>query len=646
MAAEPVFFRDLAYIFVAAVVGGGLAWVARQPLILGYVVGGLLISPFTPGPSVSEVHPFETFAEIGVILLMFSLGIEFTLRDLLRVRWVAMVGGPLGMALSITLGFVAAGLVGLPPVGALVVGLVVCITSSMVVVRLLMDRGELHASHGRVCVGISLVEDLAAVVIIVLIPALGALEPGRFVALARALGTSIAILVPFFWLAAKVLPPLMTRVARTHNSELFLLVALAIGLGTAAVTQAVGLSLALGAFLAGLIISESDYAHETLARLLSLRDTFVALFFVTIGAVINPAAVLDNLRLLMAMVGVIVVGNFVIWTSVVRLFGFPLGTAARVAVSFTQIGEFSFIFVQVARGAGHVGADVYNTTLAASLLTILINAALVRWIPDLIRWLRLGHPAETAAGEGEAPREHVVLCGFGRIGSAIAEALETFEVRYVVVEIDPDIARGLRQRGIPCVFGDASQRRLLEAAGAERAALVVVSLPEVERVHLAVRHARALNARVPILARAHSASAHERVLAAGATEVIQPEMEAAGTLIRHALARLALPRTRVLEYLGRFRDALQEIPESGSDEEGLPQVREVVVGSGLLADESLQEARVRERFGVTVLAVARGDGQVVRHPDAETILRSGDRVRVFGLPEQIAAFVVALREGK
>src|SRR3990167_4899779 len=219
MAAEPVFFRDLAYIFVAAVVGGGLAWVARQPLILGYVVWGLLISPFTPGPSVSEVHPFETFAEIGVILLMFSLGIEFTLRDLLRVRWVAMVGGPLGMALSITLGFVAAGLVGLPPVAALVVGLVVCITSSMVVVRLLMDRGELHASHGRVCVGISLVEDLAAVVVIVLIPALGALEPGRFVALARALGTSIAILVPFFWLAARVLPPLMARVARTHNSS-------------------------------------------------------------------------------------------------------------------------------------------------------------------------------------------------------------------------------------------------------------------------------------------------------------------------------------------------------------------------------------------------------------------------------------------
>jgi K+:H+ antiporter len=645
MAGESAFFRDLAYIFVAAVVGGGLAYWARQPLILGYVVGGLLISPFTPGPSVSEVHPFETFAEIGVILLMFSLGIEFSLRDLLRVRWVAMAGGPLGMALSIALGFLVAGLVGLPPVAAIVVGLVVSITSSMVLVRLLMDRGELHGGHGRVSVGISLVEDLAAVVIIVLIPALGALEPGRFVALARALGTSIAILIPFFWLAARVLPPLMTRVARTHNQELFLLVALAIGLGTAAVTQAIGLSLALGAFLAGLIISESDFAHETLARVLSLRDAFVALFFVTIGAVIDPATVLDNVRLLLAMVGVIVVGNFGVWTVVVRLFGYPLGTAARVAVGFTQIGEFSFIFVQVARNAGHVGSDVYNTVLAASLVTILINAALVRWIPDLIRWLRLGHPAEMPPGHGPAPRAHVILCGFGRIGSAIAEALETFEVPYVAVEIDPDIARGLRQRGIPCLFGDASQRRLLEAAGAATAALVVVALPDVERVHLAVRHVRALNPGVPILARAHVASAHERLVEAGATEVIQPEMEAAGTLIRHALGRLALPRTRVLEYLGRFRDALQEAPESGSDQEGLPQVREVVVGAGLLADESLQEARVRERFGVTVLAVHRADGQIVRHPDAETILRARDRVRVFGLPEQIASFIVALRDG-
>jgi CPA2 family monovalent cation:H+ antiporter-2 len=641
MGGESVFFRDLAYIFVAALVGGGLAWIARQPLILGYVVGGLLINPLTPGPSVAEVHPFETFAEIGVVLLMFSLGIEFSLRDLLRVRRVAVLGGTLGMSGSIGLGFAATLLLGLPPVQALVVGFAVSIASSMVLVRMLMDRGEQSSRHGRIAVGISLMEDLAAVILLVLVPALGALEPGRLLAIARALGTGAAILVPFFWLAAKVLPPVMTRVARTHDQELFLLVALAFGFGTAAVTRSAGLSLALGAFLGGLIISESDYAHETLARVLPLRDAFVALFFVTIGAVIDPAAVLGNLPLLGTMMGLIVAGNFMVWTAVVWLFGSPLGTAVRVAVSFTQIGEFSFLVVQVARDAGHVGPEVYNTTLAAALLTILLNAALVRWIPDLIRLLRLGHPAERP-DERETAGRYVVLCGFGRVGSAVAEALATFAVRYVAIDIDPDVVQSLRRRGIPSLFGDASHRRLLVAAGAARAALVVLALPDTGRAHLAVRHVRAINPDAPILARAHEPGAHERLRAAGATEVIEPEMEAAATLIRHALRRLALPSERVREYLGRLREAVDETFPPAPAGPGLPEVREVVVEGGSLAGEALRESRVRERFGVSVLTVIRVDGTTVHHPGPDTVMGAGDRLRVFGLADQIASFAAAI----
>jgi CPA2 family monovalent cation:H+ antiporter-2 len=641
MVTDPVLFRDLAYVFVVAVLAAVLARLARQPLILGYVVAGVLVSPLTPGPSVADIHTFELFAEIGVVLLMFSIGIEFSLRDLLRVKWIAIVGGPLGILLSVALGLGVGGLLGWPAIQGVVVGMVVSVASTMVLARLLLDRGELHTRHGRIMIGITLVEDLAVVVLIVLVPRLGALDTERVISIGAALGLGAAILVPFFYLAAKVVPPILTHVARMHSREVFLLVALAIALGAAAVTQAVGLSLALGAFLAGLLISESDYAHETLARLLPIRDVFVALFFITVGALINPGAVFENPALLGVIVALVVAAKFVIWTGVVALFGQPLWTAVLVGVGLTQIGEFSFILISVARAAGHVGDDIYNAILAASLLTILGNALLVRWVPDWISKARVGREQELPLGDADAKdlAGHVVVCGLGRVGTEVAEALEAFRVPYVAIDIDPDVVRNVRRRGVRCLFGDASNDHILEAASVDRAALVIVAVPEIERAYLAVRHVKARNPQVPILARAHDTAGRERLIAAGATEVIQPEVEAGATLIRHALRRLALPRDSVLAYLERFRVAMEDAPSGAAPGEALPQISDVFLGeSPRLADQSLRDARIRERFAVTIVALTRANGDFVLHPAAETILRPGDSVRVFGRPAQIEAF--------
>lgn len=557
---DPLFFRDLASVFVAAVIGGGLAWIARQPLILGYVLGGIVIGPFTPGPVVSDLHTFELFAEIGVVLLMFSIGIEFSVKDLMRVKWVALAGGPLGILMSIGLSAGVGHLIGWSVTQSIVIGAVISMASTMVLARLLLDRGELQSKHGRVMIGITLVEDLAVVAMTVLLPALGTFEPGRVALIAQALGKALLILAPFGYFAAKVIPPIMTRVAKTQNQELFLLVALAIGLGTAAVTQMAGLSLALGAFLAGLIISGSDYGHETLARLLSLRDVFVAMFFVTIGILIDPHVILDNLPLLGTMIALIMVGKWVIWTTVVRLFGYSLATAVLVGVGLTQIGEFSFVLVQAARTAGHVGSDVYNATLAASLLTILLNAALVRYVPAWIGRRRLARePRDLVSqpSEHERLRRHVVLCGFGRVGNALGKALDVFNIPYLVIERDPDIIRRLRVRGTPCLYGDASHRELLTTAGTADALMVIVALPEIEPAALTVRRARALNPRVPILARAHGRTEAAKLTAVGSTEVIQPEVEAAATLIRRALSHLAVPKAPILEYVDRYRASPQ-----------------------------------------------------------------------------------------
>ncbi|NOU09243.1 MAG: hypothetical protein HOO98_04385 [Nitrospira sp.] len=566
MQPDPVFFQDLAIVFLAAVAGGVLARLAGQPLILGYVLGGIAIGPFTPGPTISGSHTFDLFAEIGVILLMFSIGLEFSVKDLMRVKWVALAGGPLGILLSVGLAILMGSLIGWSTIQSIVIGAVISMASTMVLARLLVDRGELRSKHGRVMIGITLVEDVAVVAMTVLMPALGEFDSGRLLVIGQALAKALLILVPVGYLGTKVIPPIMTHVARTQNQELFLLVTLAISLGTAAVTQMVGLSLALGAFLAGLIISASNYGHETLARLLSLRDAFVALFFVTIGILIDPRVIVDNLSLLATMIGLIVAGKLLIWTTVVRLFGYPWMTAFLVGIGLTQIGEFSFVLVQVAKTAGHVGSEVYNATLAASLITILMNAALVRYVPGWLVQRRLTHDQSDIVSwppEGEPLRQHVVLCGFGRVGSSLGKALDAFGLSYVVIDRNPDIIRRLQVQHTACLYGDASHRELLVKAGAADASLIIVALPEIEPAALTVGRIRDLNPKVPIVARAHGLAEAERLGALGATEVIQPEVEASATLIRHTLTWFGVPKNRILDYVVQYRQSMETKGQTG-----------------------------------------------------------------------------------
>jgi len=384
MTAETTFYRDLAYVFGAAVAGGVVARLLRQPLILGYVLGGIAVGPFTPGLTVSDIHEFELLAEVGVILLMYSIGLEFSFRDLLRVKWVAIVGGPLGICLSLLLGWGVGSLLGWSWQQGIAVGAIISVASTMVLSRFLSDRGELRSEQGQVMIGITLVEDLAVVVLTILLPSLGDLNRSRLLALGIALGKALLILTPITVIAHKLIPRLMRHVVKAANPEFFVLVALALGFMTAALTHAVGLSLALGAFLAGLLVSETNAAHETMQHLSPLRDAFVALFFVTMGILVDPRVLISKPSLLLVIIGLVVIGKFVIWAVIVKVFGYPIQTALMVGLGLTQIGEFSYVLVRVARDAHIVGDDMYNAVLAASVFTILINGVLLRFVPDRI----------------------------------------------------------------------------------------------------------------------------------------------------------------------------------------------------------------------------------------------------------------------
>lgn len=394
MEASPILFRDLTYIFVAAVIGGLVAWRLRLPLILGFVLGGIAISPFTPGPQLSDLHPFEVFAEVGVVLLIFSIGVEFSIPDLMRVKWVALVGAPLGILFIVGLAIAATRVVGGGFAQGAVIGATVSVASTMVLARLLSDSGKLATTYGRVMIGITLVEDLAVICMTVVLPVFAGSGGGRFLKAAWTLGKALILLIPLVFLAVKVIPRILRRVKLTCNTELFLLVAIAVCLGAAALAQAVGFSVALGAFLAGLSISGSADLHDAHAQLVPLRDAFVALFFVSLGALINPSVLFNSLPLLGLMLLLIVVGKFLVWAAIVWLFRYPIGTAIAVASGLTQIGELSFVVVGVARSSGLVAENVFSTVIAASLISILLNVFIVR---GSFGWLDRRSPVPSAA---------------------------------------------------------------------------------------------------------------------------------------------------------------------------------------------------------------------------------------------------------
>ncbi|MFZ0200245.1 MAG: cation:proton antiporter [Candidatus Sulfotelmatobacter sp.] len=398
MEASPVLFRDLTYIFVAAVFGGLVAWRLHLPLILGFILGGIVVSPFTPGPHLSDLHTFEVFAEVGVVLLMFSIGVEFSVPDLMRVKWVALIGAPIGILLIVGISVAAARLLGWSFTEGIVIGATISVASTMVLARLLSDSGMLATTHGRIMIGITLVEDLAVICMTVVLPVFGGSGEGRFAKALWTLGKALLLLIPLVFLAIKIIPRLLRRVKLTCNTELLLLVAIAICLGTAALAQAVGFSVALGAFLAGLSISGLPDLHDAHTQLMPLRDAFVALFFVSLGTLIDPRVLRHSLPLLGLMLLLIVVGKFLVWTTIVWLFRYPIRTAIAVAAGLTQIGELSFVVVQVARSAGIVEEDVFSTVIIASLISILLNVFIVR---TTFYWLNRTYPGEGAASQAQ-----------------------------------------------------------------------------------------------------------------------------------------------------------------------------------------------------------------------------------------------------
>lgn len=553
---------DLAVALAAAFAGG---WVARrlgQPVLIGYLLAGILIGPNTPGFD-ADRERVQQLAELGVALLMFGLGVEFSITEILRVRRIVSIAGGIQIPLTIALGIFVGMLAGWSWQASAMLGGAFAISSSIVTLTWLMARGEAGSEHAHVALGLGVVQDLALVPMIALLPVLSNGHQGNIaVELVKSVGIAIVALILVIVLGTRLVPRILYTVARVESRELFLLIVVLIALGTALASQQAGLSLALGAFLAGLVVSESEYDRQVLSEIIPLRDLFATLFFVSIGMLVDPSYIVHHLPQVAGFTAVLVAGKVLIIGGALLAAGVNHTTATLVAIFMAQMGEFSFVLAGAGSSEGIIDHNQFGVILAVAVASILVTPLVVKLIPTLVDLsARLpGVAAQELAIVGddvhaEEMRRHTIICGYGRVGAVLGDALDRRGFAYAVVEINPAIVRDLRERGIPAVYGDAGAEPVLEHAGIRHARVLVVASVDLVSTPAAIRYARKVNPSIAIVTRAQAASEVELLRAAGANEIVQPEFEAGLECIRYVMRRYGVSVQETNALVGRRRTA-------------------------------------------------------------------------------------------
>ena len=620
--------------------------------LVGFLLAGILAGPFGFG-LIHESGEIEMLAEIGVVLLLFTIGIEFSLRDLLQLRRIVLLGG--GLQLSITTLAVAfvSFLLGSSRETSIFLGLLVALSSTAIVLKILQEKGEIYSAHGRTSLGILIFQDVAAVVIILLTPLLAGVpgeNSGFFRLILQALG-----LVLFTLLSARyVVPFIMDQVARTRNSELFLLSVVVIGLAVAWLTSMAGLSLALGAFLAGLIISESEYATQALGNVIPFRDMFMSIFFISIGMLLDLDILQQHLFLILGATFAVLLLKALVNALSTFLIGFPLNTMILVGFSLSQVGEFSLILANVGFANGLLSAEIYQEFLNVAVLSMVLTPFI----------MGMGHQAAAFAQGLSLPQvlksgwyrgfadyslekgleNHLVIIGYGVNGRNVATAARAALIPYRIIDINPDTVRKEKSKGEPIMYGDAAQKAVLEHADIRAAKSVVVTAGDPVSAKRIIETARRLNPEIHIIARTHFLSELDRFYALGADEGISDEFESSIELFSRVLSRHMVPDNeietvgeqlradhyRILRSPEMRRKSICELSLDFSKVE----IRNMRVGKHLgAAGQPLGDLNIRKKYGVSVLAISR-DHKLIYDLGAETELKSDDILLVISPPER------------
>ncbi len=560
---------DLLVVLVIAIAGGMLARWLRLPIILGYLVGGIAIGPYGFG-LVHETETIDALATIGVVLLLFAIGLEFSLKELLRMGKVAVLGGIAQITLTAVVGFGLGRLIGLSMLGAIFFGFIIALSSTMVVLKLLMERGELDTTHGRIMLGILLVQDLSVVPMMIILPAFGGEVAELWATLGLAVLKAVVFLGVMLVLGVWGLPWFLGKVAGQRSRELFLLTVVVLCLAAAFGTYYFGLSAAFGAFAAGLLISQSGYARQAFADILPLRDTFGALFFVSLGMLANLHFVGNNLATVAVVVVVIMAAKFFICSLIAWLFGYSHKTVLMVGTGLIQIGEFSFILAMMGVESGILSEYLYSLTIAAAIITMLLTPFALSFNSFVYRRLSQGEwlarrfagrvEPEWLSQEVELSR-HAVICGYGAIGSRVAAVLERQKFSYLVIELDPQVVSRLRARGIPCIYGDASNPEILAHAHLDKARVLLCTIPDYVAMELTAKNALRINPKLDVIARVYRDADAEMLKGIGVNELVLPLFEGSLEMIRHTLHRFGMTTTEIQYILTGLREGKIEKPK-------------------------------------------------------------------------------------
>ncbi len=642
---------ELLAVLAAAALGAALLERLRLPAVVGFLLAGAVLGPGGFG-LVEDPESVFRIAEFGVALLLFEIGLELPLEELRRSLRTALLAGVLQVAVSV-LGVALVGtLLGLPAAQATVLGMLVALSSTALVMRLLGQRGEVDTPHGRIALGILLLQDLCIVPFLLAIPLLAGSAGSHPGDLALAVAAAVGQAALLFAGARFVLPFVLDRVARLRSRDLFGLVALLVALGMAELSHLLGLGLAVGAFIAGLVLSASPYAAQLFAEVAPLRGVLLGIFFTSVGMLLDLGAAVALAPLVVVYVtGVVVLKSLVVIAIVAWVFQRTLRTAILAGLALGQTGEFSFVIAAAASQAGLVDPELEQVFVAGSILTLVASPFLIRaspWIAD--RLARGGGASGTPAPE---LRDHAVVAGYGLAGRTLAGVFAVSGIPYRVVDANPSSVERARAVGDPVTFGDVTRPAVQELLGVPRARVFCIAINDPVATRSAIEVARRLAPEVPILARTHYARDLDDLYAHGATEVVAEELEATIDLVSKALRRFDLPAAAVAHFADQMRDEGYELLRGPLGFRLDPWVADLLeeVASEWVevpaegpSGRSLAELAIRERTGASVLAIRRA-GETTSNPPASAILEPGDSLLVLGTAEQIASLRALLARG-
>ena len=643
---------DLVIIFGLSIVVLFVCHQFRVPVTVGFILTGILAGPHLLG-LVKAIHEVEMLAEIGVILLLFTIGVEFSFANLLQIRQSVLVAGPIQVAATCLAGVFLALQFGMSMSEAVFIGFLLSLSSTAIVLKLLQERAEVDTPHGRTSLGILIFQDIIIVPMMLFVPLLAGVSENLGVSFLLLLAKGLIIIALVIAGAKWVAPHVLYQIARTGNRELFLLAIVLLCTSVAWLTAQAGLSLALGAFLAGLIVSETEYSHQALGNILPFRDVFASFFFISIGMLLDVAFLLENPGIIALLTFGVIVLKTLLAGGAALCLKFPLRTAVLVGLALCQVGEFSFILSKVGVSQGLFSGNSYQLFLDVTILTMVITPLMMALAPQvatfILRWplpqkLKLGsHLAEVI--DKSIPGDHLIIVGFGVNGRNLARAAKTGGIPYVIIEMNPETVRRERKSGETIFYGDATQEEILIHANIKEARILVVVINDPAAVRRITTLAHRLNPKVHIIVRTRYVNELQPLFELGADDVVPEEFETSVEIFTLVLKKYLVPKEEIerltsevrtncyMVFRGMFKgfETLAPLPDHLHDVD----ISTFRLAPGApLAGKSLAQTELRKKHGVTVLAVRRGS-QVFHNPDPDMVLLADDLLITMGSPEDL-----------